>query len=77
MQLMVGDPKFGRSPPKTPLPKNSDLSLDVSGGELLAIIPVEGNITAPVAAYARKKLMDLLEKGNIVSSEVAVVYKMV
>lgn len=64
MELMIGDTKSGRSPTKAPLPLNSELSIDVSGGELLAVIPVEGNVTPPVAAFARKQLIDLLGKGR-------------
>ncbi|KAK3270434.1 hypothetical protein CYMTET_21169 [Cymbomonas tetramitiformis] len=52
----------GGSPP---LPKDSDVKIEIGGAELVAVLTFTGNITPTVAEDARARLMDALCKDGI------------
>ncbi|KAK3270433.1 hypothetical protein CYMTET_21169 [Cymbomonas tetramitiformis] len=57
----------GGSPP---LPKDSDVKIEIGGAELVAVLTFTGNITPTVAEDARARLMDALCKASASHSTV-------
>lgn len=64
MELMIGEPEDLPGPETPPPPTQTSVRIGVSGGELLAVMTIKGNVTPSVAESARIRLIELLQKGG-------------
>lgn len=73
MQLHVGRTKDGTAGPFTvtelPAPSDPQVSLSIAGGEVLAVLRFEGNITPVSAEAARKQLLAALQADGLQVAE--------